>query len=188
MLKRSWQIGDFGGFEVGGYADFFSPLIAQAELESLATALENVSARETSLYDQLDSRNRENAAQRGLIAVLKEMVEQGADREADVCDLLAEQEKETRKAQARTHELSAEVAVLERQVRDVEQQMATTRMYVHELEKQLLASRAQSDHREQRIEELTNSLSWRLTAPIRVLGRPLPAIVSVVRRATALLW
>lgn len=188
MLKRSLQVGITVDVEPGGYADFFSPLIAQAELEALALALENVSTREASLYQQLDVRNRENAAQRALIGALKDLIEQTADRETDVCDLLAEQEKETRQAHARAKELASEAAGLQNQLQEVEQELDTTRTYVRELEQHLAAFRAQADQREQRIHDLTHSLSWRLTAPIRLLGRPMPAIASVVRRAATLLW
>ena len=149
--------------------------------QSLPSVLENAPARETELRCQLDDQQRKNAAAeavlQGRITALKQILDQAGVRERDLCELLAaEQERAAAEllaveAHCRAQIRSAE-GLADKRIEYARAETAVIQARVEQLDQRLAATQAAIDDRDRRIDSLIRSLSWRVTAPMRFVGRP----------------
>jgi SAM-dependent methyltransferase len=144
--------------------------------QSLPSLLENASARETELRRQLDEQQSKNAAAeallQGRIAALKQILGQAGVRERDLCELLAAEQERA------AAELLAVEAHCKAQILSAEG-LASKR--VEQFDQRLAAAQAAIYDRDRRIDSLIRSLSWRVTAPMRFLGRPFARLGRLMR-------
>ena len=127
---------------------------------SLPSLLENAPAREAELRCQLDDQQSKHAAAeavlQGRIIALKQILDQAGVRERDLCELLAAERERS------AAELLAVEADCRAQIRSAEGLAA-----IHD--------------RDRRIDSLMRSLFWRVTAPMRFVGRPFASLVRRLR-------
>jgi SAM-dependent methyltransferase len=158
--------------------------------QPIPSLLENAIAQEAELHCQLDDQQSKNAAAeavlRGRIAALKQMLDQAGVREMDLCELnAAEQERAAAEllaveAHCRAQIRSAE-GLADKRVEYARAETAVILAHAEQLDRRLAAAQAAIYNRDRRIDSLIRSLSWRVTAPMRFVGRPFARLGRLLR-------